>query len=188
MPFALQLLRRSHSSDIRRKALLSPVPLMFLFLASLVLGGCQQRIRPPASVSDPVGVFVIDYGRHASLALPKQKEVVLVEWSWGDWNWFALERTGIVEGLQALFASRRSTLSRRELSPAEDADELSARVGAEKVLAFDVECQRAMALLRDLEARWTRQRDKAVSHSSGRVLNVRSVRSPVGPHVHCDSK
>ena len=145
------------------------LPLVFLLVAGLGLGGCQHAIKPPAAVSDPVGVFVVDYGRHASLALPKE-DTGLVEWSWGDWNWYALERTGAVEGLQALFASPRSTLSRRELAPAEDVRELAARVGAERVLALDVERERARALQRHLETRWLRRRQHAVRHRSGRVF------------------
>jgi hypothetical protein len=149
-----------------RPALLS---LLILLFAGFVLGGCQQRIHPPANVSDPVRVFVVDYGRHASLALPKEEENGLVEWSWGDWNWFALERTGALEGLQALFASPRSTLSRRQLAPAEDAQELARRLGGE-AFAFDVERERARALLRQLEERWNRRRDEAIVHPSGRVF------------------
>ncbi|MGI8705139.1 MAG: hypothetical protein ACR2JJ_05005 [Sphingomicrobium sp.] len=126
-------------------------------------------IEPPATVSDPVRVYVVDYGRHASLALPKE-DSDLVEWSWGDWNWFALERTGLSEGLQALFASPRSTLSRRELAPARNADELAARLGAEEVLGLDVERARARALHHHLQARWVRRREQAVAHSSGRVF------------------
>ena len=157
------------SRNPERKAWPALLPLLFILLAGLGLGGCQHRIDPPADVSDPVPVFVIDYGRHASLALPKE-DGGLVEWSWGDWNWFALERTGALQGLQALFASPRSTLSRRELAPAEGAQELAARVGAEEVLSLDVERERARALLRDLEARWRRRRDEAVTHPSGRVF------------------
>ena len=126
-------------------------------------------IEPPKRISDPVNVFVIDYGRHASLALPKE-DTGLVEWSWGDWNWFALERTGPLEGLQALFASPRSTLSRRELAPVEADEELANRVGAQEVLSLDVERERAMALLRHLEVRWLRRREEAVMHPSGRVF------------------
>lgn len=144
-------------------------PLLFLLLVSFGLGGCQHVIEPPASVSDPVEVFVIDYGRHASLALPKENSG-LVEWSWGDWNWFALQRTGPLDGLQALFASRRSTLSRRELAPADDAQGLLTRVGAEDVLALTVERERARNLQRQLEARWLRRREQAVLHASGRVF------------------
>ena len=126
-------------------------------------------IEPPETVSDPVRVFVIDYGRHASLALPKE-DSGLTEWSWGDWNWFALERTGPREGLQALFASPRSTLSRRDLAPSLNADELAARLRAEEVLSLDVERARARALQHHLQARWIRRSEQAVVHSSGRVF------------------
>ena len=153
----------------KRKVRPALLPVLFLWAAGLGLGGCQHVITPPVSVSDPVGVFVVDYGRHASLALPKE-DSSLVEWSWGDWNWYALERIGAVEGLQALFASPRSTLSRRKLAPATNTEELAARVGAERVLALNVERERARALQRRLEARWLRRRQHAVRHSSGRVF------------------
>jgi hypothetical protein len=145
------------------------LPLLLLLLTALGLGACQHSIEPPASVSDPVRVHVIDYGRHASLAIPTE-DSGLVEWSWGDWNWYALERTGPLEGLQALFASPRSALGRRQLAPARDSDELAARVGAEEVLGLDVERERARALQRRLEERWLRRREEAVAHPSGRVF------------------
>ncbi|MBA3510653.1 hypothetical protein [Sphingomonas sp.] len=156
-------------SKAERKAKPALVPLVFLWIAGMGLAGCQHVIEPPTNVSDPVGVFVIDYGRHASLALPKE-DASLVEWSWGDWNWYALERTGPLEGLQSLFASPRSTLSRRELAAGEPAQDLAARVGAEKVLALNVERARARALQRHLEARWIRRREQAVAHPSGRIF------------------
>ncbi len=152
-----------------RKERWALLPLLLVLLAGLGLGGCQHMIEPPANVSDPIGVFVIDYGRHASLALPKEGSG-LVEWSWGDWNWFALERTGPLEGLQALFASPRSTLSRRELAPADSAEELAEFVRAEKVLYVNVERKRARALLRNLQDRWLRRRRDAVMHPSGRIF------------------
>jgi hypothetical protein len=145
------------------------LPLLLLLLAALGLGGCRHMIDPPRSVSDPVDVFVIDYGHHASLALPGV-DSGLVEWSWGDWNWFALGRTGPLKGLQALFASPRSTLSRRELGRARQAQELAALAGAGKVLPLAVERERAQALLRHLDARWRRRLAEAVMHPSGRVL------------------
>ena len=166
LPATAGPMRSRHTARKTRPAL--PL-LLVLLLAAFGLGGCQHVIEPPVSVSDPVRVFVIDYGRHASLALPKE-DPGLVEWSWGDWNWFALERTGPVEGLQALFASHRSTLSRRELAPAQSADDLAARLGAEEVLSLHVERERARALLRHLEARWLRRRGEAVTHASGRVF------------------
>jgi hypothetical protein len=143
--------------------------LLFLLISGFGLVGCQQVIDPPATVSDPVSVFVIDYGRHASLALPKE-DAGLVEWSWGDWNWFALERTGVRAGLQALFASPRSTLSRRELSSPQNTQELAMLAGANEVLSMAVERERASALLQHLEARWLRHIEEAVTHPGGRIF------------------
>jgi hypothetical protein len=161
---------RSRTSMLNRRAALLPLLLIpLILLAGLALGGCQHVIDPPARVSEPVDVFVVDYGRHASLVLPRENDG-LVEWSWGDWNWFALERTGLADGLQALFASPRSTLGRRMLNPAESAQELAARVGAEEVLILTVERERVSALDHELEARWLRRRQEAVEHRSGRVF------------------
>lgn len=157
---------KKRGRDKKRPALLL---LLLLLLPGFALGGCQHVIEPPAAVSEPVRVFVIDYGRHASLALPKE-DTGLVEWSWGDWNWFALDRTGPLEGLQALFASPRSTLGRRELAPAQDAEELAARLGAQELLSLNVERERARALQRHLDARWLRRRHEAVAHPNGNIF------------------
>jgi hypothetical protein len=143
---------------------------LLLLLLPLAFGGCQHTVTPPAAVSDPVTVFVIDYGRHASLALPAGDEGGLVEWSWGDWNWFARERTGALDGLQALFASPRSTLSRRSLPNVGGAAELQERVGAQEVLGFDVERWRGERLRRRLEERWEPLPGESVIRSGGRVF------------------
>ena len=148
----------------RRWWLLLPL----LPVVALLFAGCQRWVEPPAAVSDPVSVFLVDYGRHASLALPADEG--LVEWSWGDWNWFALDRTGLGTGFQALFASPRSTLSRRALSPVESADALAARLSASKVLPIEVERARAATLLETLEARWQTHAHEAVQDASGRVF------------------
>jgi hypothetical protein len=147
----------------------SLVMLVLALIAGILLGGCQRTIRAPEDVTDPVSVFVVDYGRHASLVLPDE-EAGLVEWSWGDWNWFALERTGVLDGLRAVFASPLSTLSRRGLNPAPDTQELATRLGAAEVLSLDVERERAGALLERLEQRWLLRADEAVTQASGRVF------------------
>lgn len=175
-------MRSNDASPISARRLLLRLSLLLvlaaLLLAALGPGAYQRRIEPPVSVADPVSVFVIDYGFHASLVLPNlamdgaqgTSDPSWVEWSWGDWTWFALERTGIPEGLQALFASPRSTLSRRVLDPAGSPDALAARVGAEHILPVMVERERAAALLLELEARWSRRRGDAVAHASGRIF------------------
>ena len=60
--------------------------------------------------------------------------------------------------------------ARRELAPAQHSEELAARVGAEELVALDVERERVRALQRQLDARWLRRREEAVAHSSGRIF------------------
>lgn len=141
--------------------------LLLLLFALAALSGCEHSLHPPVEVRDPARVYVIDYGRHASLALPRD-DSSLVEWSWGDWNWFARERTDFGTGFQALFASPRSTLSRREIAPIPS--DLRARVGASEVIPLTVERQRSDALLARLESRWERGKGQALSHADGRVF------------------
>lgn len=144
--------------------------LLAVAVLAAALAGCAHRLTPPARVADPVPVFVVDYGQHASLALPHDGGPDLSEWSWGDWNWFAMGRTGVFDGVRALFASRGATLSRRIVSPAADADALRQRLGAQQVLQLTVERARAAALEARLEARWRRGRGQAVTGQGGRVF------------------
>lgn len=154
----------------RRSDLQTALLLLALLLAASGLAGCGHRLTPPANVSDSVPVYVVDYGRHASLALPQRDAETLSEWSWGDWNWFALEETGVLQGFEALFASRGATLSRRVIAPADSLADLQLRLGAEEVLALEVERSRAAALEAQLETRWHRRRTEAVTGTGGRVF------------------
>lgn len=149
---------------------LTPLLLLGLLLAATALAGCGQRLQPPRTVSDPVQVYVVDYGQHASLVLPDDPPTRMVEWSWGDWDWFALGRTSLADGVRALFGSHQSTLSRRLLAPAANAAELDARLGAQQVLPLTVERAKVSSLNQRLEARWQRRRAETVEDGSGRVF------------------
>jgi hypothetical protein len=39
----------------------------------------------------------------------------LVRYAYGDWNWYALEKNGLIDGFLALFWPTQATLARREL-------------------------------------------------------------------------
>jgi hypothetical protein len=141
--------------------------LLLLLLVVVALNGCQHSLRPPAQVANPATVYVIDYGQHASLALPRESRS-LVEWSWGDWNWFAKGRTDLGSGLRALFSAPRSTLSRREITPVPT--NIRARVGEGQVIPLIVERQRSDALLARLQSRWDRGAAQALTHPDGRIF------------------
>ncbi len=59
-----------------------PLIIVLLLLAGAVaayLTGCLSSITPPGDPTNPVSVFLLDYGRHSSLAFPTDGEHTLVE-------------------------------------------------------------------------------------------------------------
>jgi hypothetical protein len=94
-------------------------PWLGRWLASLAaaagLTGCTSVIVPPMDPADPVTVYLFDYGRHSSLALPTGDERVLVEYTYGDWDWFVLSRTGWHDVFPTLGWPTQGALGRRPL-------------------------------------------------------------------------
>ena len=80
----------------------------------LWLSGCATVVFPPARVADQVQVGVLDHGRHASLILPAPGGDMLL-YAYGDWTWYALKQTGILEGGSAVLWPTPAALGRRRL-------------------------------------------------------------------------
>lgn len=126
-----------------------------LAAAVFVCAGCAWEVVPP-SVSagvEPATVFVTDYGRHTRLGLPAGERVV-VEWGFGDWDYYALEKTGPMASLRAISPFGSSTLARRDLLRVSDVRGFQSAAGGVRTVAFVVEREKADALLADLESRW----------------------------------
>lgn len=119
-----------------------------------------MTVRPPENVRNPVTVQVVDYGKHAGLVLPAGNGK-WVEYSWGDWRFFAMADTSVPSGVRALLASDASTVSRRYVSQTVTFDELKRDWGVQRVIAFQVERDRANRLLGELTARFDRRIDTA---------------------------
>jgi hypothetical protein len=151
------------------------IRLAALIALMAALAGCQNRPPAFATPSDPVRVYMLDYGRHSSLALPTE-DGRLVEWFWGDWNWFALKNREIGDGVTALFGSPASTLGRRDLGRPDSPEAIRRAVGAVSITAADVERSRAQALSAELFHRYQQNSATEVTHSDGR----RFVREPNG--------
>ena len=111
----------------------------------LLLTGCGATIIPPAHVLDPVPVFVTDYGRHSSLVLPDGGGD-LVEFAFGDWNWFAVNKTGFTSAVSAMLWSGGATFGFRHLDAGPHRANLAGVIGCNHVLRFEAERARVEML------------------------------------------
>jgi hypothetical protein len=107
-----------------------------LLVFFVTLPGCVTTIRPPGDVVDPVEVIVLDYGYHASLAVPEDRGG-MVEYAYGEWGWYAESRRGWWRVPGILLLPSTGTLGRRRHDT--DADGLAEQVGAEEGLVVQVE-------------------------------------------------
>lgn len=160
-----------------RRRLVSALPIPLL---ACLVAGCHTVIAPPAVVSDPATIYVLDAGRTTSLVLPAAEGGGFVRYAYGNWDWYALERTGPIRGLLALFWPSQGTLARRALRPP-IAGEPGARAIARQVdpmqhvHALRVEQAKAGALRDRLESLYRANIATAVE---GRLSDFTFVRHP----------
>ena len=129
-----------------------------LSIYALAIAACTTTIRPPANPVDPVSVFVIDYGRHSSLMIPRADDsgapTALREYAYGDWNWFARDRSGVLDILPTLFLPTRGTLGRWDWHIGADKENVKRFVHCEEILELHIARRDATALLAELDARY----------------------------------
>jgi hypothetical protein len=113
----------------------------------LLVGGCAT-ITPPPPPADAVTVYVVDYGRHASLLLHDQGDE-WVEFGYGEWGWFAEDRESLFRAPLILLLPAQGTLAR---GPAVEPGPDPGWMGAERVFAIAVERSDAAALRERLDA------------------------------------
>jgi len=128
---------------------------------TLLLGACTTTLIPPAEVEDPRRAFLLDHGRHTTLVLPGAHGG-LIRYAYGDWDYYARDRTGLWQGARALLWPTRAGLGRRELAgPATEAGVRHAvGVGVREVIPLSVEADRVAALRRDLDTAFRRHGDR----------------------------
>ena len=128
-------------------------------LAGLALSSCTTSLTPPADPVDPVAVYIVDYGRHTSLLLPREEDEGLIEYAYGEWGWFALDRSQWHDVFRTLLWPTRGALGRWEWDLPRDVESIRAAILCEDVLEIIVASERERALLRRLDARYTRHAD-----------------------------
>jgi hypothetical protein len=162
-----------------RRAAVAAAAIMAL-LGGVALYGCATTIVQPADVRDPVSVYIIDYGYHSGLVLPRS-EATFVEYTYGEWWWFALGHNQPWDVVRALFVPTQGTLGRRVLDrPLSDPAAWWEDLAFDELFELVVERERAQALLDRLEARWFANADERV-YDAGHDMDF--VHDPMRYHL-----
>lgn len=138
------------------------LPSPTMIVATVALAGCTTSIIPPAHPTDPVSVFVLDYGRHSSLLLPDTSAQAFIEYAYGDWNWFALDKSKWCDVFPTLFWPTRGALGQRTLHVESNPETILHFLGCEHVLEITVSAQRASELTAALHSQF--QQRSETSH------------------------
>lgn len=158
-----------------RRPLAGSLVLHCTLLLLALSGGCGFTVVPPPSPEHPVPVFLLDHGGHASLVLPA--EGGMIRYSYGDWQWYALGRTGPAEGSRALIGPNPAGLSRKMLafSPTEEALRRALPLAVDEVFLIPVEAENAARLQGRLEVIFRENRE-TLHHNE--ALGIDFVRHP----------
>lgn len=117
------------------------------------LSGCTTAISPPHDVAAPARVGLLDHGLHASLVL-ELPDKSIVRYGYGDWDWYALGQTGVVQGSRAILWPSKAALGRRHLpgpfSPTAVSEQV--RIVIEDAIYIEVEADRVRQLVERLDA------------------------------------
>jgi len=116
------------------------------------MNSCAVRVAPPRQLNEPMPVFLLDHGHHSSLVLPGESGG-LVRYSYGDWRYYALDRTDLFTGFNALFRKTPGTLGRRELPGPQTAANVRSliRIGIEQLFELHAEASDVGRLRGDLD-------------------------------------
>jgi len=115
-------------------------------LTAVLTTACTNTVVPPPEPQRPVAAFLLDHGRHASLILERGDG--MTRYAWGDWDYYALNRTGALRASGTLFGANRAGLGRKRLpGPAEQARvHRQVAVSIEAMWRIDVPWNRARRL------------------------------------------
>jgi len=133
-------------------------------LFALGCASCASLVAPPTAPRDPVSVFVLREARHVGVVFPQEQRGAVaryVEFGYGDWAWYALERDRWFHVFAAVLWPTQGALCRRE-HDARTPEQLVARAHWVELDELRVERASAAAMLAELEARFDARSAQAV--------------------------
>jgi hypothetical protein len=144
-------------------------------LLVLPLAGCSWTVKNSAQVDDPVAIYLTDYGRHTSIIMPVS-DSMMVEYAFGDWDWFAANQNDSFSGVRALTFSRGSTLGRRFYVKTDDLNELMRLSDAQRVARLTAPSPRVKKLSDRLDRAYMKHIDTWRFNELTHLDHVRSDR------------
>ena len=132
-----------------------------------LLCACTTTVHEPASVRDPATVYILDYGRHASLLLPREDSSDLVEFAFGEWGWFAEGHDCLLRGPFVLLFPGQGTLGRKQWPPPPPGTPMAEWIGVISAEPIMVERSRAAALVARLDAAFEEHEDSRIANATG---------------------
>jgi hypothetical protein len=137
-----------------------------------LVSGCATRVVPPSNPANPVAVYVTDYGRHSSILLP-MGDGHLMEYSYGDWDFYALNKYKWYAGPTKLFLSDGSGLGRRILAHPGDDEALQKMINSKRLLRVEIEQSKVRDLLAELDQRYCAKIETMVYNNYGHSYFVK---------------
>jgi hypothetical protein len=133
-----------------------------VIVGALLAGGCTHTVEPPSSVFSAATVYLFDHGRTSSLVLPHAGRYA--RYSYGEWDWYAHNRTGLLRASGTLFSDTEAAVGRRVFAAAPNVTAVrrATRVPVERVWAIRVPAARVERLTAELDALFRAQPDQAV--------------------------
>ncbi|WP_242058191.1 MULTISPECIES: DUF2459 domain-containing protein [Nostoc] len=120
-------------------------------------------IVPPTAPVEAITIYVTDYGWHSRLVLPSRNGI-LIQYAYGDWNYFALNQQDLINGLAALFLPTQGTLGRRTFSNTAQFEQIMERENA-SILSLKVGQAHVTRLLKLLDKRFNRHLETRIENS-----------------------
>lgn len=136
-----------------------------LIIASILLVWMLSptTIVPPTAPVEAITIYVTDYGWHSRLVLPGRNGI-LIQYAYGDWNYFALNQQDLMNGLAALFFPTQGTLGRRTFSNTSQFEQIMQRENA-SILSLKVGQAHVTRLLKLLDERFNRNLETRIENS-----------------------
>ena len=145
---------------------------LWLVGVAAFMGGCATQIVPPPRPANPVAVYVTDYGRHSSILLP-MGDGHLMEYSYGDWEFYALNKYKWYIGATKLILSDGSGLGRRILPHPGDDEALQKYINSKRLLRIEIEQSRVLELLAELDHRYNERLETMVFNNYSHAYFVK---------------